>query len=52
VNYQQAGRQQLFDLQNDPHELHDLSDDAVHQTTLQRLQSLLQTWLRQNGDVP
>ena len=52
VNYPKAGRQQLFDLQQDPHELHDLSDDVAHRPTLQRLQSLLRTWLRQNGDVP
>ena len=29
VLYPQVGREQLFDLQNDPHELHDLSADAA-----------------------
>ena len=29
IRYPKAGREQFFDLQNDPHELHDLSADAA-----------------------
>ena len=39
--YPIGNRLQLFDLQNDPHELCDLSSEAEHQSTLDQLSGLL-----------
>lgn len=50
VLYPKAGREQLFDLQNDPHELHDLSTESAHQAKRDDLQKRLQAWRRGNGD--
>jgi arylsulfatase A-like enzyme len=50
VVYPQAGRQQLFDLQTDPHELHDLSADASHTERLAGLRAKLKSWLGNQGD--
>ena len=35
---------QLYDLQNDPHEWHNLADDPAHAETLNRLQKALSDW--------
>lgn len=37
IEYPKIGRVQLFDLKNDPDELHDLSPDPTHAATLHRL---------------
>lgn len=50
IIYPKAGREQLFDLQNDPHELRDLSADPVHQATRADLKARLQAWRLENGD--
>ena len=44
-------RWQLFDLENDPHEWIDLSDDPAHADTLARLQEELLRW-RQDTEDP
>ncbi len=43
IKYHVAGRKhrQLFDLQNDPEETHNLADDPAHAATLARLEKLL-----------
>lgn len=50
IRYPKAGREQLFDLRNDPHEMHDLSTDPAQQTRLEELKTALQAWCRTNGD--
>jgi arylsulfatase A-like enzyme len=48
VLYPKAGREQLFDLQNDPHEMHDLSDLAAHQAKQEELRVKLAAWRQAN----
>ena len=50
VVYPKVGREQLFDLQSDPDERHDLSADAAHQAKRDDLKALLEKWRRENGD--
>ncbi len=50
VIYPQVGREQLFDLQNDPHELHDLSAESEHAAKRDDLKAHLQAWCQANGD--
>lgn len=50
IIYPKANREQLFDLQNDPHELHDLSADPAHQSKRDELKSKLLVWRRERGD--
>lgn len=50
IIYPKANRQQLFDLQNDPHELNDLSASPAHQSKRDELQSKLLVWRRERGD--
>ncbi len=50
IAYPQAGREQLFDLQNDPHELHDMSADPAHQDRRDDMKLDLSNWLREHGD--
>lgn len=48
--YPKVGRSQLFDLQSDPYELHDLSADAAHAEHRDRLHERLHDWQRELGD--
>lgn len=50
VLYPKAGREQLFDLQADPDELHDLGTDPTHKKTRDKLASRLEEWRRAEGD--
>lgn len=50
VLYPKMNREQLFDLQSDPHEMHDLSADAAHTTKHGELKARLQSWREANGD--
>ncbi len=50
IHYPHLGRYQLFDLQADPDELHDLADDAAHQATQQALRAKLVQWQHEVGD--
>jgi len=50
VLYPKAGREQLFDLHNDPHELHDLSADSAHAAKRDELKAHLQAWRQANSD--
>lgn len=43
-------REQLFDLEADPGELHNLADEAESAVAKQRCRDLLDTWMRENGD--
>lgn len=50
VLYPKANREQLFDLQTDPQELHDLSTDPAHQVKREDLKARLQARRLENGD--
>lgn len=50
VLYPKAGREQLFDLHNDPHEIHDLSADSAHAAKRDELKARLQAWRQANSD--
>lgn len=50
IEYPQAGRRQLFDLENDPHELRDISAEAAHSETVKSLLGHLNAWRRTEGD--
>jgi arylsulfatase A-like enzyme len=52
IRYRVGGRErlQLFDLENDPHELRDLAEAPAHQPACQRLLALLKAWQMSIGD--
>lgn len=50
VLYPKVGHEQLFDLQSDPDELHDLSTDPAHRAKRDELGAKLRNWREQNGD--
>lgn len=50
VTYPQANREQLFDLEQDPREMRDLSGDAAHAMQLVELQNRLNQWRMERGD--
>ena len=48
--YAQRSEFELYDLENDPHELHNLADDPAYAETGERLYRRLQAWQTQSGD--
>ncbi len=50
IRYPQINRQTLFDLQNDPREMHDLAADPQHASMIGRLSTLLKAEQRLDGD--
>ncbi len=50
VHYPKVGREQLFDLQTDPDEMHDLSTHPDHKRTKEELARRLDAWRRAQGD--
>ncbi len=50
ITYPKAGREQLFDLQSDPHEQTDLSANPAHQAKRDELKVRLQAWRHENAD--
>lgn len=50
ARYPKVGREQLFDLRNDPDELHDLSNDAGLADRIVELRGKLDAWLAEHGD--
>lgn len=50
VLYPKAGREQLFDLQTDPDEMHDLSTHPDHMKTKEELARRLDAWRREQSD--
>ena len=42
--------EELYDLQNDPWELHNLADDSSHKQTLERLREILNRWIQETHD--
>ncbi|MBM3740445.1 MAG: DUF4976 domain-containing protein [Acidobacteria bacterium] len=48
--YPKAGREQLFDLRKDPHELRDRVADPTLESVKSELRDRLMNWLREQGD--
>jgi arylsulfatase A-like enzyme len=48
--YEPAGAERLYDLQQDPYEIHDVSADPQYQDVLQRLRGAMDSWLACVGD--
>jgi lysophospholipase L1-like esterase len=51
IRYPHINRTQLFDLQSDPDELHNLADEPAHAGRVKQLLTLMQTWQKQLGDT-
>ncbi|MCK4292390.1 MAG: sulfatase-like hydrolase/transferase [Planctomycetes bacterium] len=43
--------EELYNLQSDPHELHNLGDQPEHQRTLKKLRARLTEWMDRTGDL-
>ncbi len=43
--------EELYDLQSDPHELHNLAESSQHQRTLKKLRKVLLDWMVQTRDM-
>ena len=43
-------REELYDLQSDPHELHNLAPDPAHAATLAELRDALAAWIQRTDD--
>jgi len=50
ICYPQINHMQLFDLKNDPHEIHDLAQHAEHKPERDRLLAMLKAWQQDMGD--
>jgi len=42
--------EELYDLQNDPHEVYNIADDTAHQGILKELRAKLDAWIVETGD--
>jgi arylsulfatase A-like enzyme len=51
IRYPFVDRTQLFDLQNDPQELHNLADEPASAGRIERMTAQLQEWQKQLGDT-
>jgi arylsulfatase A-like enzyme len=49
--FEAPGRERLFDLELDPHELHDVSADPAYAADRARLREALEAWLERVGDT-
>ena len=50
ISYPQINHRQLFDLESDPFELHNLAEDPARQADVKRLLALTKTWQQKVGD--
>ncbi len=50
IRYPQINKSQLFDLKNDPHELHNLADDPEQAARVKRMMALMESWQTRLGD--
>lgn len=48
--YHQRPREELYDVEADPHELTNLADHPDHQATLAKLRERVETWMQEQGD--
>lgn len=42
--------EELYDIRNDPYEIHNLSTSPEHQQTMKRMRTILEKWIRDTGD--
>ena len=49
-NYLERPRFELYDLVNDPHEIHNLAEDPAHQSILEDYQTRLRAYQQETGD--
>jgi uncharacterized sulfatase len=42
--------EELYDLQDDPHEVHNLADEPKHEKILKELRGKLDEWVKETGD--
>ncbi|QDU97861.1 sulfatase family protein [Lignipirellula cremea] len=42
--------EEFYDLENDPHEIHNLADNPAHRKELQRHRDILAQWIKETGD--
>jgi len=42
--------EELYDLQNDPHEIKNLADSPAHRKTLERMRTVLEKWITESND--
>jgi arylsulfatase A-like enzyme len=47
---EQRPPEELYDLDRDPYEIHNLAGDAAHASTLRKLRDRLDTWMEESGD--
>jgi arylsulfatase A-like enzyme len=50
LNFDRRPAEELYDAENDPHQLHNLADDPVHRATRLELRAALDQWMRTTGD--
>ncbi|MFT7619814.1 MAG: arylsulfatase A-like enzyme [Planctomycetota bacterium] len=50
IRYPLIDHLQLFDLKNDPHEMHDLGQDPKHTTRIEDLTKMMKAWQEKIGD--
>ncbi|MBN2326586.1 MAG: sulfatase [Candidatus Omnitrophica bacterium] len=43
-------KEELYDLQSDPHEIHNLAGDPSHAEPLQKMRAILDRWIEETGD--
>jgi arylsulfatase A-like enzyme len=43
--------EELYDIQNDPYEVHNLAASTKHQQTLKKMRSILNKWIKKTGDL-
>jgi N-sulfoglucosamine sulfohydrolase len=43
--------EELYDLRNDPDEIHNLADSAQHRKTLKELRAAMDQWIKETGDM-
>jgi len=48
--FEPTGKERLYDLKNDPYQLHNLANDTTYRKTLNRMRSALNKWLTGIGD--
>lgn len=42
--------EELYDLESDPYEIHNLANDPAHRATLERLRGVLEAWIEETDD--
>ncbi len=50
IRYPQINHTQLFDLQNDPHEIKNLADDPAQASRIERMTAMIRDWQANLGD--